>query len=111
MQVIYSRLHENIQDRFTEAGIEVVEDLGPAGVILAVKEIPTELLESGKAYVYFAHVIKGQAYNMPMLRRLLDTGSTLIDYERIADERSDKRRAKQALARKRNRKKLRRETE
>jgi alpha-aminoadipic semialdehyde synthase len=31
-------------------------------------------------------VVKGQPYNMPMLRKILDLGCTLIDYEKIADD-------------------------
>jgi saccharopine dehydrogenase (NAD+, L-lysine-forming) len=71
---------------FVAAGAEVAEDLGPCELVLAVKEIPTALLQPGSTYVYFAHVIKGQRYNMAMLDRLLELGCTLIDYERIADE-------------------------
>jgi saccharopine dehydrogenase (NAD+, L-lysine forming) len=73
-------------DEYRAAEISVNEDLGPASVILAVKEIPTHLLQPGKVYVYFAHVTKGQAHNMGMLRRLLELGCTLVDYEKIADE-------------------------
>ncbi len=79
------RIHGD--DEYRAAGVEVTEDLGRAGVVLAVKEIPTRLLRAGKAYVYFAHVIKGQPYNMPMLRRLLELGCSLVDYERIVDDR------------------------
>jgi alpha-aminoadipic semialdehyde synthase len=43
-------------------------------------------LRPGRTYVYFAHVIKGQPYNMPMLQRLLDVGATLIDYEKVTDD-------------------------
>jgi alpha-aminoadipic semialdehyde synthase len=68
-------------------GTEVAEDLDPCDLVLAVKEIPTELLRAGKTYVYFSHVIKGQDYNMPMLRRLLELGCSLVDYERIVDDR------------------------
>ena len=52
-----------------------------------MKEIPVEKLRPGRTYVYFSHVIKGQRSNMPMLRRLLELGSTLIDYEPITDRR------------------------
>jgi len=72
---------------FENAGAIVQEDLGACPVVFAVKEIPAELFEPGKTYVFFAHVIKGQPYNMPMLRRMLDLGCTLIDYEKITDER------------------------
>ena len=68
------------------AGATVQEDLSPCPVVFAVKEIPPHLLMPDKTYVFFAHVIKGQPHNMPMLRRLLDLGCTLIDYERIVDE-------------------------
>jgi len=73
-------------DDYQAAGIEVVEDLSPAKIVLAVKEIPSEQLLPGRVYVYFSHTVKGQTYNMPMLQRLLDVKATLIDYERIADE-------------------------
>lgn len=72
---------------FAAAGAELVDDIPDADVVLAVKEIPTRLLRAGKTYVYFAHVIKGQPYNMAMLRRLLELGATLIDYEKIVDAR------------------------
>ena len=72
---------------FADLGLAVAQDLSPADLVLAVKEIPAALFLPGKTYVFFAHVIKGQDYNMPMLRRLLDLGCTLVDYERIVDER------------------------
>lgn len=75
-------------DEFTKAGIAVREDLSPCPVIMGIKEIPEELLQANKTYVFFAHVIKGQPYNMPMLRRLLELGCTLIDYERVVDEKN-----------------------
>jgi len=71
---------------YRAAGAVVGEDLNPASIILAIKEVPLELLLPGRTYVFFAHVAKGQAYNMPMLRRLLDLGCSLVDYEKITDE-------------------------
>ncbi len=73
-------------DDYRKCGLEIVEDLSGASIVLAVKEIPIELLAPGRVYVFFSHVIKGQKYNMPMLRHLMATGSTLIDYERITDD-------------------------
>jgi saccharopine dehydrogenase (NAD+, L-lysine forming) len=73
---------------FTEAGITVQEDLSACPVILGIKEIPKDVIEADKTYMFFAHVIKGQPYNMPMLQRLLDMGCTLIDYERVVDEKN-----------------------
>jgi alanine dehydrogenase len=71
---------------FEEVGAIVQESLRPCPVVFAVKEIPPALFEPGKVYVFFAHVIKGQPHNMPMLRRLLDLGCTLIDYEKVTDD-------------------------
>lgn len=71
---------------FVRAGARLTTDLDEASVILGVKEVPPESLLPEKAYVFFAHVIKGQSYNMPMLAKLLELGCTLIDYEKISDD-------------------------
>jgi saccharopine dehydrogenase (NAD+, L-lysine-forming) len=73
---------------FAKAGIPVQEDLLPCSVVFGIKEMPEAFFQPGKTYVFFAHVIKGQPYNMSMLQRLLDLGCTLIDYERIVDEKN-----------------------
>ena len=52
----------------------VAEDLTGADIVVAVKEIPIDLLQAKKVYLFFSHTIKGQDYNMPMLQRLLDLG-------------------------------------
>jgi saccharopine dehydrogenase (NAD+, L-lysine-forming) len=75
------------EEEFIQAGALVQEDLSPCPVIFAVKEMPLDFFEPGKTYVFFAHVVKGQPYNMPMLQRMLDLGCTLIDYEKVTDER------------------------
>lgn len=71
---------------FEAAGAEVEEDLSPCKVVFGVKEIPADKLIPDRVYAFFSHVIKGQPQNMPMLKRLLELGCTLIDYERIVDE-------------------------
>jgi alpha-aminoadipic semialdehyde synthase len=68
------------------AGAEIGEVVEDCPLVLAVKEIPTELLREGRTYVFFSHTIKGQPYNMEMLRRLMELKCNLIDYERIVDE-------------------------
>jgi alpha-aminoadipic semialdehyde synthase len=73
-------------DVYRTAGATVQEDLSDCDLILAVKEVPEELLHAETTYVFFSHTIKGQAHNMPRLRRLMESGCTLIDYERIVDE-------------------------
>jgi hypothetical protein len=73
-------------EEFAQSGARVEEDLSPCPLVLAVKEIPIHFLQPGRTYAFFAHVVKGQAYNMPMLKRLLELGCQLIDYEKATDE-------------------------
>jgi len=72
---------------YEQAGAIVQEDLSHCPVVLAIKEMPLDFFQPDRAYVFFAHVIKGQKHNMPMLQRMLDRGCTLIDYEKVVDER------------------------
>ncbi|MCK7484050.1 MAG: hypothetical protein M0C28_49065 [Candidatus Moduliflexus flocculans] len=68
------------------AGVPVEEGLSPCSIVLALKEIPIELIEKGKTYLFFSHTAKGQSQNMPMLKRFMELGCTIIDYERMTDE-------------------------
>ncbi len=67
-------------------GFPVEESLASCPIVLAIKEIPLPLIESGKTYLLFSHTIKGQAHNMPMLRRFMEQGCAVIDYEKITDD-------------------------
>lgn len=71
---------------FADAGIPVRADLDDRDIIVGIKEIPADAFRPDKIYLFFAHVIKGQPYNMPMLRRMMVQRNTLIDYERIVDD-------------------------
>lgn len=71
---------------FTEAGATLVEEVSDAQVVLGVKEMPIGYFKEGKAYIFFSHTIKGQPYNMPLLRDMMSSKITLVDYEKIADE-------------------------
>ncbi|MGQ9673349.1 MAG: bifunctional lysine ketoglutarate reductase /saccharopine dehydrogenase family protein [Candidatus Aminicenantales bacterium] len=71
---------------YRREGILVTEDLSACSIILAVKEIPLSFFQERRIYLFFSHTIKGQPHNMPMLKRMMDLGCTLIDYERIVDE-------------------------
>ncbi|MFC2079359.1 bifunctional lysine ketoglutarate reductase /saccharopine dehydrogenase family protein [Candidatus Bipolaricaulota bacterium] len=71
---------------YQDLDLSVAADLKKCPIIIALKEIPVDVLEKDKVYVFFSHVIKGQASNMPMLQRALDLGCTIIDYERIVDD-------------------------
>ncbi len=82
-----SQLRAFSDDEYRAVGVTVREDLAEADIIACVKEVyPTELIP-GKIYLVFAHVMKGQPDNMPVLRELLAKNITLIDYECIRNER------------------------
>jgi alpha-aminoadipic semialdehyde synthase len=71
---------------YQKIGATVQENLSPSSVVFAVKEIPLPVFEKKKTYVFFSHTIKGQHHNMPMLKKMMELKCTLIDYERIVDE-------------------------
>lgn len=74
------------ENEYLSSGAVIVDSLKEYPVIIGVKEIPEDVLESNKTYIFFSHVIKGQSYNMSMLKKLLELKCTLIDYECITDE-------------------------
>lgn len=77
-------------DEYRAAGAELNEDLGSAGSVFAVKEIPPALFRAGTTYVFFSHTIKGQPYNMPMLQALIERRCNLVDYERVINEKNQR---------------------
>ena len=80
------------EEAYEKAGASIGSLKGTAApVIFGIKEIPKDVFEAGKVYLFFAHVIKGQDYNMAMLQQMLDVGATLIDYERIIEVDSGRR--------------------
>lgn len=71
---------------YINAGARISDNLNDCSVILGVKEMPLSFFEPEKTYVFFSHVIKGQSYNMPMLKKMMELKCNLIDYEKIVDE-------------------------
>ena len=71
---------------YVQAGAEVKEDLSEASLILGVKQVPSELLIPNKSYAFFSHTIKAQRDNMALLDTLLEKNITMIDYEKMVDE-------------------------
>lgn len=74
------------EEEYTNAGAIVSEDLSDCNVVFGVKEIPKQYFREGGTYCFFSHTIKGQPYNMDMLRELVNKKCTLIDYECVTDE-------------------------
>lgn len=71
---------------FEEAGCKLSENVNEPKTIFGIKEIPIQSIQADKTYVIFSHVIKGQEYNMPMLKKMIENKCSLIDYECIVDE-------------------------
>ncbi|MDD4373128.1 MAG: bifunctional lysine ketoglutarate reductase /saccharopine dehydrogenase family protein [Bacteroidales bacterium] len=74
------------ESEFEQAGAEIKDKIQHADVIFGVKEMPIDFFESGKTYIFFSHVIKGQSYNMPMLKAMMAKKCQLIDYEKITND-------------------------
>lgn len=70
---------------YRAVGAAVHEDLSLCDIIFGVKEIPRELFLEGKTYLFFSHIIKGQSYNMEMLRAMVEKRVNLVEYEKIVD--------------------------
>jgi len=81
-----SEIRAYTNDQYAAVGAEVIEDIHSATAIFAVKEIPLHFYREGKTYIFFSHTIKGQSYNMPLLKKMMELKCNLIDYERIVDE-------------------------
>ncbi len=72
-------------EEYKKVGAIISEDLADCDLILGVKEILIEELIPDIPHLFFSHVIKGQDYNMPMLKHILEQNITLFDYEKIED--------------------------
>jgi hypothetical protein len=77
-------------DDYRLSGIPVSENLSPCSIVLALKEIPIERLEKDKVYLFFSHTAKGQSHNMPMLKKMMEMGCSIIDYEKMVNEKGQR---------------------
>ena len=71
---------------YEAAGVRLREDLSDRDVLIGVKEVPIGQLVPGKAYFFFSHTHKRQAYNRGLLQAVVDKGIRLMDYELLTDE-------------------------
>ena len=73
-------------EEYRQAGAVIDEHLHDCSIILGVKEMPVDFFEPRKTYLFFSHTSKGQPSNMPILRRLIELESSLIDYEKLVND-------------------------
>ena len=71
---------------FTAIGATVAEEMKDCDCVLGIKEMPVDFFQPKKTYIFFAHVIKGQSKNIPMLKKIMELGGNLIDYEKVTDD-------------------------
>lgn len=71
---------------YEESGAKLVDDVSDVPVVFGVKEMPVDFFRMHHTYVFFSHTIKGQSYNMPALKQMIQKKVNLIDYEKITDE-------------------------
>jgi alanine dehydrogenase len=81
-----SEIRTFTDQEYVDHGIEVVNDVSSADVLLGVKEVPIDALISGKKYFMFSHTIKKQPYNRDLLRAILEKNIELYDHEVITDK-------------------------
>ncbi len=72
-------------DAYKSKGLIVTTDISDCDVLLGVKEVPIDALISNKAYFFFSHTFKKQAYNRNLLRAILDKNIEMYDHEVITD--------------------------
>lgn len=79
--------HRCFSDReYSQAGVEVTEDMSACDILLGIKEVPTAQLIPGKTYLFFSHTKKKQPHNRSLLQAILEKGITLVDYECLEHE-------------------------
>jgi alanine dehydrogenase len=71
---------------YEEADAVIQEDISKCPIVFGIKEMPVNFFSPFNTYAFFSHTIKGQQYNMPMLKKIIELGCTLIDYELIEDK-------------------------
>jgi len=74
------------EKEYTDSGALVVDNINDIPVVFGVKEMPDEIFSEGHTYIFFSHTIKGQSYNMPSLKKMVEKKINLIDYEKVRDE-------------------------
>ncbi len=88
--ILVSAQHSDVRcysdKEYSNAGVEVKENLDDCDILLGIKEVPVTMLIAGKTYLFFSHTKKLQPYNQQMLQAIVAKKITLIDYECLEHE-------------------------
>ncbi len=85
-----SNLRAYNDDQYRAAGIPVVEDVADCDVLMGIKEVKLDCLLPRKHYFFFGHFAKMQAYNLPLVKTLMERKITFTDYEYLVDEKGQR---------------------
>ncbi len=77
-------------DEYRNVGIEVVNDVSNCDILMGVKEVPIDCIVPNKPYLFFSHTIKKQAYNQKLLKKLVENGNQMIDYECLVNDKGER---------------------
>jgi len=86
VEVVRSEKRIFTDEEYAAVGAVLVDEVTDSDIVIGVKEMPVGYFKKDKTYIFFSHTIKGQAYNMPLLQNMIDSGASLIDYEKIEDD-------------------------
>jgi alpha-aminoadipic semialdehyde synthase len=75
---------------YEATGAKMIDSTNQSDIVIGIKEPPLDTICEGQVHLNFSHTIKGQPYNMPLLKAVLDRGVTLIDYEPMVDEQGNR---------------------
>lgn len=81
-----SKLRVFPDEEYKAAGAVLSHDLLDCNVLFGLKGIPLENVHPRQVYFAFSHTVKAQRYNVPMLRRIIDSRCTLIDYGLVTND-------------------------
>lgn len=79
-----TRCYKDIE--YQREGIQVVNDISSADILLGIKEVPKAQLIPHKTYLFFSHTKKAQSFNQSLFHAMMDKQITLIDYECLEHE-------------------------
>lgn len=76
---------------FTDAeyislNIPLAENISDCDILIGIKEVPQKDLLANKKYLFFSHTIKKQPHNQSLIKKMVELGITMIDYECLVDK-------------------------
>ena len=90
IEVVNSSKRVYDDSEFEAAGATLVDEVTDSTVILGVKEMPMDFFREELTYIFFSHIIKGQPYNMPLLKQMMRKKINLIEYEKIVNDKNQR---------------------